>query len=127
MNLKKGESSSLTYTITPAGVTDNVTWSSSDTSVATVDNYGKVTAKKIGTAVITVKTSNGYTDTCTVTVTSEVESIQFAESNITLDIGKEKQLELIITPADVPNADVTLTVADSLMEGMGLNNSVDGQ
>lgn len=112
MGLKKGESSSLTYTISPAGVTDNVTWSSSDASVATVDNYGKVTAKKSGTAVITVRTSNGYTDSCTVVVTSEIESIQFAESKITLDIGKEKQLELIITPADVPNADVTLTVSD---------------
>ena len=124
MNLKKGESSSLTYTITPAGVTDNVTWSSSDTSVATVDNYGKVTAKKSGTAVITVKTSNGYTDTCTVTVTSEVESIQFAENNITLDIGKEKQLELVITPADVPNADVTLTVADPTIVSINSNGKI---
>ena len=124
MNLKKGESSSLTYTITPAGTTDNVTWSSSDTSVATVDNYGKVTAKKSGTAVITVKTSNGFTDTCTVTVTSEVESIQFTESNITLDIGKEKQLELIITPADVPNADVTLTVADPTIVSINSNGKI---
>lgn len=124
MNLKKGESSSLTYTITPAGVTDNVTWSSSDTSVATVDNYGKVTAKKSGTTVITVKTSNGYTDTCTVTVTSEVETIQFTESNITLDIGKEKQFELIITPADVPNADVTLTVADPTIVSINSNGKI---
>lgn len=124
MALKKGESSSLTYTITPTGVTDNVTWSSSDTSVATVDNYGKVTAKKSGTAVITVKTSNGFTDTCTVTVTSEVESIQFTESNITLDIGKEKQLELIITPADVPNADVTLTVADPTIVSINSNGKI---
>ena len=124
MGLKKGESSSLTYTISPAGVTDNVTWSSSDTSVATVDNYGKVTAKKSGTAVITVSTSNGYTDSCTVVVTSEIESIQFTESKITLDIGKEKQLEVIITPADVPNADVTLTVSDPTVVSIDANGKI---
>ena len=38
------------------------------TSVATVDSNGKVTAKKAGTATITVKTSNGKTATCKVTV-----------------------------------------------------------
>ena len=44
------------------------TWRSSNTSVATVDKNGKVTAKASGTATITVKTSNGKTATCKVTV-----------------------------------------------------------
>ncbi len=41
---------------------------SSDTSVATVASTGKVTAKKAGTATITVTTYNGKTATCKVTV-----------------------------------------------------------
>jgi uncharacterized protein YjdB len=46
-----------------------VTWTSSNSSVASVDAKGKVTAKKAGTAKITVKTKDGNkTSTCTVTV-----------------------------------------------------------
>ncbi|GEM_PF-2015982 len=65
----------LTYTLTPDNVTsgyDKVTWSTSDSSVAAVDQTGKVTAKKAGTAVITVTTDTGsFEDTCTVTVTGD--------------------------------------------------------
>ncbi len=43
-------------------------WESSDTNVATVDEEGQVHAVGLGTATITVKTANGKTDTCTVTV-----------------------------------------------------------
>lgn len=70
--LKTGETLQLTAVVLPDNATDkSVTWSSSDTSVATVDNSGKVTANKSGTATITVITDDGlYTATCKVTVTN---------------------------------------------------------
>ena len=47
----------------------NITWSSSNNSVATVDNSGKVKAISKGTATITAKTADGkYSCTCAVTV-----------------------------------------------------------
>lgn len=60
----------LTATVDPTKATDKtVIWKSSDDKIATVDNNGKVTAVKKGTAVITVTTNDGkFTDTCTVTV-----------------------------------------------------------
>ena len=67
-----GAADQLTATITPANAADtNVTWSSSNDSVAAVDQAGKVTAVASGEATITVTTADGgYTATCIVTVWS---------------------------------------------------------
>ena len=69
LTLDTGKTSTLKATVYPSNAANKkCTWSSSNTSVATVDSNGKVTAKKAGTATITVKTSNGKTATCKVTV-----------------------------------------------------------
>ena len=68
LTLDVGKSYTLTKTVSPSNAVTSYNWSSSNTSVATVDGNGKVTAKKAGTATITVKTSNGKTATCKVTV-----------------------------------------------------------
>ena len=67
--LDKGKSGKLTATVKPDNAKDKtVTWSSSNTGVATVDSIGNVTAVNHGTAKITAKTSNGKTATCEVRV-----------------------------------------------------------
>lgn len=67
MNLKVGASDTLTATVTPEG--DTVSYTSSAPDVASVDENGKVTALKAGTAVITARTASGAEATCTVKVT----------------------------------------------------------
>ena len=71
LSLTEGGTETLTATITPANATNkNVTWSSSNTAVATVEN-GVVTAVSVGTATITVTTEDGGKATCCeVTVTA---------------------------------------------------------
>lgn len=75
MSLKKGQTKSLIASITPSYAMNNsVTWKSSNPSVATVDGSGFVTAKKGGTALITVR-SNDLTcvyAACQVTVQYQV-------------------------------------------------------
>ena len=67
--LKPGETVKLSATITPNNATNKtITWSSSDTKVATVDSNGNVKAVKDGTVKITAKTVNGKTDTVALTV-----------------------------------------------------------
>ena len=68
-----GGTETLTATISPDNADDkSVTWSSDNETVATVDNDGKVTAKAVGTANITVTTVDlGKTATCEVTVTAD--------------------------------------------------------
>ena len=66
--LNKGAATKLAVDILPASASDKTTvWSSSDESIATVDN-GEVTGIEEGTAVITVTSSNGLTSSCNVTV-----------------------------------------------------------
>ena len=70
LSLVEGASAQLTATVLPENATNkNVTWSSDKPEIATVDNNGKVTAVKEGTATITVKTTDGgYSASCAVTV-----------------------------------------------------------
>ncbi|HQD54813.1 MAG TPA: Ig-like domain-containing protein, partial [Peptococcaceae bacterium] len=70
ISLPVGETITLTATVIPADATNkNVSWSSSNEGIATVDAYGKVTAVNVGTAYITVTTEDGNkTATCEVTV-----------------------------------------------------------
>lgn len=67
-----GSSQPLTATVSPSNATNKaVTWSSNNTSVATVSSDGTVKAVGYGTAVITAKTVNGLTSNCTITVNKE--------------------------------------------------------
>ena len=68
--LEVGKTLALTATVAPTYATDKtLTWTTSDADVATVDANGVVTAKAVGTAIITVTTNSGHkTATCTVTV-----------------------------------------------------------
>ena len=75
LTLVEGGTATLTATVKPNNATNkNVTWSSDGTSVATVDDTGKVTAISVGSATITATTQDGNkTATCSVTVTAPPE------------------------------------------------------
>lgn len=68
LSLIKGENHNLWATVKPDNATDKtVTWTSSNTSIATVDSNGKVTAQDVGTAIIAAKAGE-ISSTCSVTV-----------------------------------------------------------
>ena len=87
--LSRNDQLTLYTTISPKNATNTVvSWSSSNSGVASVDGNGIVTANAIGSAVITVKTADGgFTATCNVTVVKSVVSIsvQNPKTNYFLD------------------------------------------
>jgi len=74
VSVQRGKKYTLKATVVPSNATNKkITWSSSNTSVASVSS-GVVTAKKAGTATITAKSSNGKLARCKVTVVNAVPS-----------------------------------------------------
>lgn len=106
-----GKSGTLTATLIPAYATNQgVTWSSSDTSVATVDSNGKVTGKKVGTATITVKTAEGgFTASCKVTVSVQTTGVTLDRTTASIKKDSTLQLKATVAPADATNKAVTWT------------------
>lgn len=88
-SVEVGSTTQLTATISPSNATNqNVSWSSGNTSVATVASDGTVTGISAGTAVITVTTADGnYTDTCTVTVAAAITYTYKLAT--TMEVGKK--------------------------------------
>ena len=110
LEIRKDSSQGLRATITPKETTDDktLTWESSNPEVATVSSTGVVTARRPGNAIITVRTSNGLTDTCNITVISQITSVHLNLTAITLDEGVSQTLRATINPSDTTD-DKTLT------------------
>ena len=110
-----GNSKQLTAAISPTNATNKgVTWSSSNTNVASVSSSGVVVAKGEGTATITVKTDDGgYTAACTIRVSKPspsvvaVTGVKLSAIGIELPVGGSKRLSATITPSNATNKGVT--------------------
>lgn len=108
-SMTKGGTYSLTATVLPTNATSKaVTWSSSNTAVATVSKAGKVTAVKAGTATITAKTANGKTASCKITVkepeaigTDTVQTDQEALYNKLFDINNKVTVKMDISDEQI--------------------------
>lgn len=111
-----GSTITLTPTFSPVTATNKiVTWSSSDESVATVDNAGKVTPKKLGSTIITVVSQDGNKKaTCTVTVVEASsnnpnDNTGVDNKDTTLDTTKDA-VDNTIAPDVLPKAGMNITI-----------------
>ena len=118
LTLTEGDTETLTATVSPSNATNkNVSWKSSNTSVATVSSSGKVTAVKAGSATITVTTESGKkTATCEVTVNPKTVSVTGIKLNVTskmIMIGDSFTLTATVTPSDATDPSITWSNSNS--------------
>ncbi len=99
LDLSKTKEEQLIATIEPetANISTKITWTSSNTNVATIDQTGKITAIANGEAEIQAITQNEKITTCKVTVITTPTKITLNKEKITLDLSKEKEEKLIAT------------------------------
>ena len=128
LNLKVGETSSLTYNISPSNADIKSTeWSSSNTGVVSVDKDGKVSAVGIGTANVVIKVvgqdNSEASDSIVVNVISQyisVDSVTLVDANnntlsnsMNLNIGEEVTIKFLINPSNATLKETNWTNSDS--------------
>jgi uncharacterized protein YjdB len=120
LTLGVGQEQTLTAEISPTGAANKaVTWASSNTTAATVDDQGMVSALAVGSAIITVTTEDGgHTDACAVTVQQEagpiaVTGVSLNPKMLSLAVGQNGMLTLTVAPPQAANKAVTWTSSDT--------------
>ncbi len=112
-----GQQLQLTATVAPTSATDkSLTWSSSNTAVATVSSQGIVTGVAIGSATITATANDGSNVSGSITIT--VKAAEVAVTGITLsapstNVAEGRQLQLTATVAPTNATDKSLTWSSS--------------
>ena len=134
LTLKEGEKAKLSASVSPSDATDKtISFSSSSESVATVDNYGNVTAVKAGSAIITAK-AGSKSSTCSVTVARavvEVSLISLNKVELSLKTGGSETLVATVKPDDATDKTVTwssdkssvATVVDGKVTAVGVGTA----
>lgn len=109
LTLTIGETATLTANVLPEEATNkSVTWTSSNTAVASVDTNGKVTTTGVGSATITATTHNGFSATCQVTVTPVMPaSVTLSQTSLALNIGETATLIATVLPAEASDKSVS--------------------
>jgi uncharacterized protein YjdB len=136
-----GKTDSLAATVAPANASNKaVSWSSANTAVATVNQNGVVNGVKAGTAVITVKTTDGdKTATCTVTVKATevptppappapakvaVSGVTMNKTATTIEAGKTDSLAATVAPANASNKAVNWSSGNTAVATVNQNGVV---
>ena len=121
LSLNVNEEELLTVSYNPSDATDkSIIWKSSDPSVATVSDKGRVKAVSVGTTTISAISNDGhYEAKCTLTVNENIgggdlklKNIRLSNDRLDMIMGTEKTLEIIYTPSNAANKDVIWTSSD---------------
>ena len=125
----EGETLNLSVKYAPDNASDkSVTWSSSNTNVAVVDDKGVVTGVSEGNVDITAKTKNGLTSSCKVSVNKDasLKGIAFMDELVEVTLGIPETLYLVFTPEYAKNKNVTWKSSNTAVAKVSSEGEVEG-
>ena len=127
IDMVKKQTANIAYSVVPADTTDSkdVTYTSSDETVATVNSDGKVTAKKAGQATVTITGANGIKATVTVNVSEiPVNEVVLSAQDEIIEAGAKKAITATLKPENNTddNQGVTWTTSDEKIAKVIVDN-----
>ncbi len=114
-NLGLGKTVKLVATISNSKATDkSVTWSTSNSKIATVNQNGKVKGKKIGKCTITAKANDGsgMQASCAIRVVRQVKSLKLNKKTARILVGETVKLKKTVKPANASIKSVSWSSSD---------------
>ena len=119
----------LTYKITPENTTNKeITWSSADKNIATVDNTGKVKGISVGETKITATTTNNLIfAVCNIKVNSvKATAISLNQNSLTMEISDKQSLNVNFTPANTTNKKINWSSSNTTIVTVSETGEVTG-
>ena len=128
LELLVDEEIALTYKITPDNTTNKqITWSSADINIATVDNTGKVKAIGVGETKITAKTNNLISDVCDVKVNPvKATTISLSQNSISMEMSDKQTLSVSFTPVNTTNKKIIWSSSNSSIATVSETGEITG-
>lgn len=127
--VKVGSYMTIQATVLPNNTNDKaVTWSSSDESIAKVNNAGRVTPVGPGSCVITCRSANypGVEAAMTVNVQQPVTKVSFLEKEASVNVGSTVTVFWQVEPANATDQSVTFTSRDERIATVDQNGTIRG-
>lgn len=126
MSLSVGEQKEIKYTLLPENSTSVITWNSLDTSIASVNNTGMVTAVKVGQTYITAVTEEGYVASCLIKVTQQATGIILDVTDLTLDVGDTYAVKYTLQPVHSTETSLIWTSQNEEIATVDLEGRITG-
>lgn len=125
LSLFRGDAYSFSPIIAQPGATTTLTWQSSNTSVATIDQNGNMSATGIGKTIIMCTAHNGVSASCEVTVNPiMVSSIALNQTEAEMCVGDKLQLSATVLPVNATTPAVAWTSSDESVAIVDENGQV---
>ena len=130
-NINVGSTTQIKAKIEPENATNReLVWTTSDKNIATVDENGVVKGKKSGTVTITAKTKDGKVVASTkITINDvpkKIESLSFAQNNVSIKKGDTTKLIVTVKPTELSNSKLTWTSSDESIVSVDIYGNIKG-
>ena len=129
LTVGSGNTVQMNVRIEPEDASENYSWSTDNSAIATVDQNGLVTCRAIGDTQVTIASESGVEASCAITVVDPkdaVTGIKVNKSELELYVGGTFVAKTRIKPAEALHSEVTFTSSDPAVASISGDSIITG-